>query len=74
MWIPKFLSGLKPPLKRLRHRARAGYIKRFYSFTPADFLETLRRLGIGRGDVVCVQSSFDQFLGFQGNLGDALNA
>jgi aminoglycoside 3-N-acetyltransferase len=72
MWIPGFLNGLKPPLKRLRHRARAGYIKRFYSFTEADFCEKLRGLGVGRGDVVCVQSSFDQFLGFQGNVGEAI--
>ncbi len=74
MRIPSFLSPLKPPLKRARHRARSAFINRFYSFTPADFREMLRRLGIARGDVVCVQSSFDQFLGFQGNVGDALQS
>jgi aminoglycoside 3-N-acetyltransferase len=72
MWIPKFLSGLKPPLKRFRHRTRARYIKRFYSFTPQDFSEKLSALGVERGDVVCVQSSFDQFLGFQGDVGHAI--
>ena len=72
MWIPGFLKPLKPPLKRARHRARSAYINRFYSFTPADFREKLRSLGIQTGDAVCVQSSFDQFLGFQGNVGDAL--
>ena len=72
MSVPRFLSPLKQPLKRLRHRARAAFINRFYSFTPADFGETLGRLGVARGDVVCVQSSFDEFRGFQGNVGDAL--
>jgi len=72
MWVPRFLTSLKPPLKRLRHRARSSYVNRFHSFTPADFREKLVSLGVERGDVVCVQSSFDQFLGFQGNVGDAI--
>ncbi len=74
MWFPRFLSPLKPPLKRFRHRARTGYINRFHSFTPADFREKLRGLGVKTGDVLCVQSSFDQFLGFQGNVGDAIKS
>jgi len=74
MWIPPFLSPLKPPLKRVRHRARSAYIHRFYSFTPTDFREKLKSLGIETGDVICVQSSFDQFLGFQGNVGDAIQS
>ena len=32
----------------------------------------LRAVGVRPGDVVCVHSAFDQFLGFQGNVGDAL--
>ena len=74
MSIPAFLSPLKPPLKRLRHRARAAYINRFHSFTPADFRERVRGLGVETRDVLCVQSSFDQFLGFQGNVGDAIQS
>src|SRR5437867_3495737 len=74
MWFPRFLSPLKPPLKRFRHRARTGYINRFHSFTPADFREKLRGLGVKTGDVLCVQSPFDQFLGFQGNVGDAIRS
>ena len=74
MWIPRFLSPLKPPLKRARHRARSAYINRFHSFTPADFREQLRGLGVETGDVLCVQSSFDQFMGFQGNVGDAIQS
>jgi aminoglycoside 3-N-acetyltransferase len=63
---------LKSRLKRARHNARSAYINRFYSFSPADFSQKLRSLGIERGDVVCVQSSYDEFLGFRGNVGDAL--
>jgi len=74
MWFPRFLSPLKPPLKRFRHRARTGYINRFHSFTPADFREKLRGLGVKTGDALCVQSSFDQILGFQGNVGDAIKS
>src|SRR5262249_9230740 len=56
------------------HRARLAYIKRFYAFTPAQFGEALRCLGVATGDVLCVQSSFDQFVGFQGNVGDAIQS
>lgn len=72
MRVPAFLNDVKQPVKLLRHRLRNEYIRRFFSFTPEDLLKGLRDLGIQPGDVVCVHSSFDQFLGFQGNLGDAL--
>ena len=74
MRVPAFLNGLKPPIKRFRHRARSAYINFFHSFTPAEFREMLRGLGVRAGDVLCVHSSFDQFLGFQGNVGEALQA
>jgi aminoglycoside 3-N-acetyltransferase len=74
MRVPAFLNGLKPPVKRFRHRARSAYINFFHSFTPAEFRETLRGLGVRAGDVLCVHSSFDQFLGFRGNVGEALQA
>lgn len=72
MRVPGFLSGLKAPVKQLRHRVRTGYIKRFHAFTPADFRDALRGLGVRAGDVLCVHSSFDRFLGFRGNVGDAI--
>jgi aminoglycoside 3-N-acetyltransferase len=74
MRVPAFLNGLKPPVKRFRHRARSAYINFFHSFTPAEFRERLRGLGVRSGDVLCVHSSFDQFLGFRGNVGEALQA
>jgi aminoglycoside N3'-acetyltransferase len=51
---------------------RTGYVKRFHAFTPADFRAALVGLGVQPGDVLCVHSSFDQFLGFRGNVGDAI--
>src|SRR5688572_11922658 len=74
MRFPGALSGLKADAKRLRHQARTAYIRRFHSFTPADFRRTLQDLGVRTGDVLCVHSSFDRFLGFRGNVGDALQA
>ena len=74
MRVPRFLNGLKPSVKKFRHRARTVYINRFHSFTPADFRQMLRSLGVQPGDVLCVHSSFDQFLGFTGNLGDAIRS
>ena len=74
MRVPAFLNGLKPPVKRFRHRLRTAYVNRFHSFTPAEFRETLRGLGVRTGDVLCVHSSFDQFLGFRGNVGEALQS
>ncbi len=74
MRVPAFLNVLKPPVKRFRHRVRNAYINFFHSFTPAEFREMLRGLGVRAGDILCVHSSFDQFLGFRGNVGDALQA
>ena len=74
MRFPKLLDGLKPTAKRLRQRVRKTYVERFHAFTPADFQATLRGLGVRRGDVLCVHSSFDQFLGFRGTLVDALRS
>jgi aminoglycoside N3'-acetyltransferase len=53
---------------------RTAYINRFHAFTPGDFVQKLRSLGVETGDVLCVQSSFDQFMGFQGNVGDAIRS
>jgi aminoglycoside 3-N-acetyltransferase len=74
MRIPRFLDRLKPVAKRLRHRARSAYVKRFHSFTPADLGAALRRLGVVEGDVLCIHSSFDRFLGFTGGWGEAVRA
>ena len=72
MRVPGFLNGLKPSVKRFHHRARTAYLNRFHSFTTTDFRDMLRGLGVQAGDVLCVHSSFNRFLGFRGNIGDAI--
>jgi aminoglycoside N3'-acetyltransferase len=74
MRIPGFLEGFKAPVKRFIHHTRRKYITRFHSFTPADFRALLSTLGVKPGDVLCVHSSFNKFLGFTGNVGDAIRA
>lgn len=70
--MSSFLSEVKLPIQRLRRRIRTAYVERFHAFSPDQFRDTLFDLGIQPGDVVCAHSSFDQFLGFKGNVGDAL--
>ena len=59
-------------IKSWRDRVRAMYIQRFYSFAPADLLAGLRHLGIQGGDVLLAHTSFDQFQGFKGGIGEAI--
>lgn len=63
---------IKQQLKRTLHRARTSLTQKLFAFNSSQLLELLRRLGVQPGDVVCVHSAFDQFLGFQGHVGDAL--
>ena len=72
MQIPVYLKALKADAKKLRHRLRVAYITRFHSFTPDDFRKALHELGVQEGDLLCVHSSYDEFLGFTGNVGDAI--
>lgn len=58
--------------RRLRNRLRTAYVDRFHAFTPADLLAALRGLGVQPGDVLCVHSAFERFVGFRGNVKDAL--
>lgn len=53
---------------------RLAYVRRWYSFTPYDFLSTLRQLGVKPGDVMMVHSSFDRFGGFTGKPADVVLA
>jgi aminoglycoside 3-N-acetyltransferase len=74
MRVPGFLDRFKPAARQLRQRVRKAYITRFHSFTAPDVEATLHALGVRQGDVLCVHSSFEQFLGFRGSLGDAIRS
>ena len=59
-------------LKRMVKRLRRDLIRRCYPFDAHRLLFTLRRLGVGEGDVVIVHSSFDRFEGFRGRPTDVI--
>lgn len=63
-WLPKsFKTKVKGRLKQLR----LAYVRRCHAFGQSELLALLRRLGLEKGDVLLVHSSFDQFLGFRGS-------
>lgn len=66
------LGRFKQALKVVRGRLREGYIKRFRSFGPEDFLAALRRAGVREGDVLNVHVSYDKFEGFRGSVMDVI--
>jgi aminoglycoside 3-N-acetyltransferase len=57
-------------LKRMRRTCA----QRWFSFTPADFLALLQRIGVKPGDVLLIHSSFDRFDGFTGSAMDVILA
>jgi aminoglycoside 3-N-acetyltransferase len=61
---------VKRELKRLRH----AWLRRWRAFDRDDFLIMLRRLGVVRGDVLFIHSSFDSFIGFAGTISDLIEA
>ena len=63
-------TGVKKQLKVLRQR----YTRTFHSFTPDELSRELRQLGLDRGDMVLVHSSFDAFAGFTGKPTDVIGA
>jgi len=65
-------AGLKAKLKSWNGHARSAYINHFHSFTPDDLLDALAELGIEQGDVLIAHTSFGQFQGFQGGIGEAI--
>jgi aminoglycoside 3-N-acetyltransferase len=73
MRIAAFLpADLKSKLRAWKGRAHSAYVNRFHAFTPDDLLEALRALGIEEGDVLIAHTSFKQFQGFQGGIGEAI--
>jgi aminoglycoside 3-N-acetyltransferase len=71
--VGALIQQLKSQIRQRRSQVRATLIKRFYRFSPAQFGQALSGLGIKEGEVLCVHSSFNQFLGFEGHVGDALS-
>src|SRR5271157_5699505 len=68
------LRAGKRSAKRWLKARRAAWVRNFRSFTHQDFKRLLSRLGIERGDVLLVHSSYRGFDGFQGNAADVILA
>ncbi|MCC6585147.1 MAG: AAC(3) family N-acetyltransferase [Bryobacterales bacterium] len=67
-------AEIKAKLKAWRDQARTAYINRFHAFTPADLVAALQSLGVQPGDALIAHTSFAEFAGFQGGIGEAIRA
>lgn len=67
-------AEIKAKLKAWRDQARTAYINRFHAFTPADLVAAIRLLGVRPGDSLIAHTSFAEFAGFQGGIGEAIQA
>ena len=57
---------LKPVYMRTRHL----YVRAFFSYGPQALRNTLRQMGISRGDSVLLHSAFSRDSGFSGSAAD----
>jgi aminoglycoside N3'-acetyltransferase len=67
--VPK---AVRRRLKPLHHRLQAAYFETFHSFSREDLQSVLGNLGVEIGDVICVHSSLNKFVGFTGNVADVV--
>jgi aminoglycoside 3-N-acetyltransferase len=70
-WVPQ---ATKQRIKSRLKRWRRAYVRRCFSFTPADLRSLLKRLGVQPGDVILVHSSFDRFEAFAGTATEVIEA
>lgn len=64
----------KKRVKSWLKQGRVSFEQIFYSFTPADIRQALETIGIQRGDILLVHSSYDAFSGFRGKPSDVIVA
>lgn len=64
--------SVKLTLRTRQNQLRSAFIKTFFSFTPEDFLQALRKVGIRPGDTVMAHSSYASFEGFTGGVSDVI--
>jgi aminoglycoside 3-N-acetyltransferase len=75
---PKMLLSLLPETQQQVIRARARRLRsqlfdRLYGYDATQLTATLRGLGIGEGDAIMMQSSFDNLNGFSGEAADVID-
>lgn len=67
------LRALKATVKRYRKAARSRFTRAFFSFDAALLREGLRDLGVTRGGMLLVHSSYNEFEGFTGKPTDVIS-
>lgn len=68
--LPK---SLKRQIKGWLKKKRMIFIRRFYGFDANELSKTVKKLGLQKGSVVLVHSSWDRFSGFSGKPTDLIN-
>ncbi|MFT7774329.1 AAC(3) family N-acetyltransferase [Roseateles sp.] len=68
------MKSLKSAVKTRARSLRRAIFGRFFAFDAQALQARLAQLGLARGDVVLVHSSFDAFEGFQGKPNDVIQA
>ncbi len=72
--VSRRLLQARAGLKGFAKKARARYVRMFYSFGPVELARALRRVDLRQGDSILVHSSFDAFEGFEGKPSDVIDA
>ena len=75
---PKMLLAALPEsqqqvIKARARRLRSQLFNRIYAYDATQLTATLRRLGIGEGDAIMMQSSFGNLNGFAGEAADVID-
>lgn len=68
------MRTVKRYVKSRLKEAQRHYLDAFHSFSPAEFADAVRVVGIRSGDMVFVHSSYDAFQGFSGKPTDVIAA
>ena len=70
--LPFLSVSLKTRIKGQVKHLRQQYVRVFHGFGQDEFVHMLQTLGIAKGDIIMVHSSFDRFEGFEGKPSDVI--
>jgi aminoglycoside 3-N-acetyltransferase len=68
-----YAAVAKSKLRAFRKRAHATFVRLFYSYSPSQFAEALKKLGITTGDQLMLHSAFGSRFGFHGSAEELIN-
>lgn len=67
------LRTWKQVLKAKRAQWRSAWVQHFHSYSPAELLQALRRVGIAPGDSLMLHSAFSSAHGFRGTIPELID-